>query len=69
MNEKDKDFVAGVFYQTFCWMDCSDIQCLYDKMKDGIYSDIIECADEDFNSDDIRIAIRRVLFNAFEFQD
>lgn len=69
MNEKEKDFVAGVFFQTFKWLDCRDIQCLYEKMKDGIYTDIIECADKDFNSDDIRCAIRRVLFNEFEIQD
>ena len=68
MNEKEKDFIAGVFFQTFIWLDSRDIQSLYEKMKDSIYTDIIECADEDFNSDDIRLAIRRVLFNKFEIQ-
>lgn len=53
MNDEQKDFIAGIFYQTFSWLGCRDIQCLYEKMRDGIYTDIIECAEKDFNSDDV----------------
>lgn len=69
MNNEQENFIVSIFYQTFNWLDCRDIQCLYEKMKDGIHTDIIECADEDFNSDDVRCAIRRVLFNKLEIQD
>ena len=69
MNKEEKIFVSQVFFSTFRWLDVSDMIKLYDKMEEGIIQDITECAEEDFNDDDIRCAIRRVLFNAFEIQD
>lgn len=63
MNETQQKFIAGIFHQAFSWMSCGDIQRLYEKMKDAIHADIIECADKEFNSDDVLSAIRRVLFN------
>lgn len=62
MEEK----VKLVFFKTFWWFDCSDFERLYNKMKDDIITDITECADEDFNEDDVRIAIRRVMFKQFD---
>ena len=69
MKAEDKDFIAGTFWQAFMWLDGRDISALYEKMKEGIYQDIIECADEEFNSSDVYIAMRRVLFKKLGIQD
>ena len=50
-------------------MDERDCNALYAKMEKEICQDIEECADVDFNNDDVLIAIRRVLFNKFGVEE
>ena len=55
--------VKSVFFEIFNWMDCSDFEKLFDSMYDDIFEDIANTADpENWNDDDVRIAIRRVMF-------
>ena len=70
MDDMDKYFVGQIFFETFDWMEGRDITTLYDKLKDDIISDIEECADFDaWNSSDVRITIRRVLFKALDIEE
>ncbi len=57
-----KNRISHVFFDCFKWMDDSDIEGLQSLLLDDIIKDIEESADEDFNDDDVRIAIRRTLF-------
>ena len=69
MTKNDKEVVFEIFKETFNWMDERDCNALYAKMEKGICQDIEECADVDFNNDDVLIAIRRVLFNKFGIEE
>lgn len=69
MEKNKEEFVYSIFRMAFCWLSNRDVDTLYNRMKEYIYRDIIECADEDFNSSDVTCAIRRVLFNELEIQD
>ena len=63
MTQEEKDYVYGVFIDTFIWMDASDAESLFCELEKDIIRDIEETADKEFNDSDIRIAIRRTLFN------
>ena len=59
--------VRNEFFKIFHWMDCSDIEKLLDSMYDDVKNDIIECADpEEWNLEDVRIAIRRTMFKRMD---
>ena len=64
MTQKDREFVNGVIYRMFLPIVEDSIDCgnLADAIIDEVVEDIEECADpDDWNSEDIRIGIVRVL--------
>ena len=65
----DEGIVKDVFIETFNWMDFQDIERLWDELAEEIILDIEESADKNFNDDDVRIAIRRTLFNRLFLED
>lgn len=63
IDEPAKEFVRQIFLVTFDWMDSSDVEKLHGMMAEDVIRDIKETADPDeWNSVDVKIAIRRVLF-------
>lgn len=56
--------VRAMIVKLFSWMDNSERQKLQDAIFEDVVKDVLETADkEEYNSDDVQIAIRRVIFN------
>lgn len=66
MTKEEKNFVRSCFIEHFLFMDLRDIETLFSTMREEIYKDIEETADNDFHSGDVSIAIRRVLFKKLQ---
>lgn len=65
MQKEYKKFVRGIvnIILSSIFTDESENQSVTDTIIDDVVQDIEECADEDFNDSDVRIAVARVLKN------
>ena len=57
-----RDYIADNF---FCAMSDDYVERVADAMLDKVVEDVEECADREWNYDDVRLAVGRVLCDSF----
>lgn len=70
MTDDKKKFVEVTIVTNLTWfMDARDAQQICDKIIKNVIEDIEECADVDFNSCDVDIAMTRVFKKKFRIAE
>lgn len=68
MNNRNIDFVKEFIKTNNKFISDEYIDEIIDFIIDDVVEDIEECADIDFNEDDIRLAVGRTILNKFNFE-
>lgn len=71
MKKEDKEYIVKhITYRSLGFMDSRDAQKIAEKMLPAVVKDINETADpENWNYNDIDIAVKRVLLKKFRIEE
>ena len=64
------NFVIDIMRGIFDWMDADDVNTICNTLQDEVYEDVMEAAEiTSWDSEDVKIAVRRVLFKKLGIEE